>query len=58
MEQIQLGTIFTHIKDKNAIGSSQQGFMMGKSFLTNLIAFCDKMPNWVDEGRAAGTIFT
>lgn len=34
------------------IGSNQHRFMKGKSCLTNLIAFCDKMTGVVNEGRA------
>lgn len=56
MEQISPGTISKHIKDKNAIGSSQQAFIKGKSCLTNLLAFYDKMPSLVDEGREVGAV--
>lgn len=34
------------------IWNSQQGFTNGKSCLTNLIFFCDKITGFVDERRA------
>lgn len=57
MEQIPLGIISKNIKDKNAIGSSQQRFIKVKSCLINLVAFYDKMLSSVDEGRAVGTVY-
>jgi len=57
MKQIPLGNISKHIKDKKAIGISQQEFLKGKSSLTSLIALYDKMPSLVDEGRAIGTVY-
>lgn len=38
--------------------NSQHGFTSGKSCLTNLIAFYDKMIGFVDEGRAVGILYS
>ncbi|GAB0185971.1 mitochondrial enolase superfamily member 1 [Grus japonensis] len=51
MEQLILGVINKHVEEKKVIGSGQHGFTKDKSCLTNLIAFCDGMTSWVDEGR-------
>lgn len=51
MEQIILEAIFKHMKDRKVIGSSEHGFMKGKSCLTNLIAFGDEVTGLMDEGR-------
>lgn len=42
MEQIPYKAISKHMKGRKVIGSSQQGFRMGKSCLTNLIALSDE----------------
>ncbi|GAB0183496.1 mitochondrial enolase superfamily member 1 [Grus japonensis] len=57
MEQLTLGLINKHVEGKKVIRSSQHGFTKGKSCLSNLIAFCDGMTGWVDEGRAVDVVY-
>ena len=43
MEPVILSAIKRHIMDKQGIRPSQHGFIKGRSYLTNLISFYDKM---------------
>ncbi|GAB0203996.1 mitochondrial enolase superfamily member 1 [Grus japonensis] len=52
MQQLILGIISRHKKDKKVIRSSHHGFIKGKSCLTNLINFYDEVTGLVDERRA------
>uniref|UniRef100_A0A8B9VMD0 Reverse transcriptase domain-containing protein n=1 Tax=Anas zonorhyncha TaxID=75864 RepID=A0A8B9VMD0_9AVES len=57
MEQILLRVITQHLQGKQAIRPSQHGFMKGRSCLTNLISFYDKVTRWVDEGKAVDVVY-
>ncbi|GAB0179653.1 mitochondrial enolase superfamily member 1 [Grus japonensis] len=57
MEQIILTAIMRHIQDNQVIRPSQHGFMKGRSCLTNLISFYDKMTRLVDEGKAVHVVY-
>jgi len=52
MEQFILSALTGHVKDNQGIRPSQHGFMKGRSCLTILISFYDKVPLLVDEGKA------
>ncbi|PKU44300.1 rna-directed dna polymerase from mobile element jockey-like [Limosa lapponica baueri] len=57
MEQIILSAIMWRMKDAQVIRPSQQGFMKGRSCLTNLISFYDKVTRLVDEGKAVDVVY-
>ncbi|GAB0203757.1 mitochondrial enolase superfamily member 1 [Grus japonensis] len=57
MEQIILCTIERHLKNNAIIRHSQHGFTKGKSCLTNLISFYDKVTCLVDEGKVVDAVF-
>ena len=55
MEWILLGSITSQMK--HVVGKSQHGFTKGRSCLTNLVAFYDKVTCLVDMGRAADIVY-
>ncbi|GAB0183942.1 mitochondrial enolase superfamily member 1 [Grus japonensis] len=57
MEQIILSAIRWHVQDNHVIRPSQHRFMKGRSCLTNLISFYDKMTRLVDEGKAVDAVY-
>ncbi|KAK4815666.1 LOW QUALITY PROTEIN: hypothetical protein QYF61_005412 [Mycteria americana] len=57
MEQIILSAIMQHAQDNQVIRPSQHGFMTGRSCLTNLIFFNDKVTCLVDEGKAVDVVY-
>ena len=57
MEQIISGTIMDEFKVNQGIRPSQHGFMNGRSCLTNLISFYDKVTCLVDEGQAVDVVY-
>ncbi|KAK4827462.1 hypothetical protein QYF61_018255 [Mycteria americana] len=52
MEQIILSAITWHVENNQGIKPSQHEFRKGRSCLTNLISFYDKVTCLVDEGKA------
>ncbi|GAB0178345.1 mitochondrial enolase superfamily member 1 [Grus japonensis] len=57
MEQIILNAIMQHVKDKQVIRPTQHGFTKGRSCLTNLISFYDKVTCLVEEGKVVDVIY-
>jgi len=57
MEWLILSVLTRHAKNNQGIRPSQHGFTKGKSCLTNLISFYDKVTRLVDEGRAVAAIY-
>ncbi|KAK4825273.1 hypothetical protein QYF61_026074 [Mycteria americana] len=57
MEQIILSAITRHIENNHGIKPSQHGFRKGRSCLTNLISFYDKVTRLVDEGKAVDVAY-
>ncbi|GAB0181608.1 mitochondrial enolase superfamily member 1 [Grus japonensis] len=57
MEQIILSAIRWHVQDNQVIRPSQHGFMKGRSRLTHLISFYDRMTCFVDEGKAVDVVY-
>ncbi|KAK4826568.1 LOW QUALITY PROTEIN: hypothetical protein QYF61_010203 [Mycteria americana] len=54
MEQIILSAITRHMQDNQVIRPTW--VMKGRSCLTNLISFCDKVTRLVDEGKAVDVV--
>ncbi|KAK4815899.1 hypothetical protein QYF61_009950 [Mycteria americana] len=57
MEQIILRAIMWHVQDNQVIRPSQHGFRKGRSCLSNLISFYDKVTRLVDEGKAVDIVY-
>ncbi|XP_064918707.1 ubiquitin-conjugating enzyme E2 K isoform X1 [Columba livia] len=57
MEQLNLGALSGHIKDKKVIRGSQHVFTKGKLCLTNLIDFYEDITRWIDDGRAVDVVY-
>ncbi|XP_065485694.1 uncharacterized protein LOC135985923 [Caloenas nicobarica] len=57
MEQIILSDITGHIQENQVIRPSQHGVMKGRSCLSNLISFYDKVTHLVDEGKAVDVAY-
>ena len=56
MEQIILSAITQHVQDNQVIRPSHHGFMKGRSCLTKLISFYDKVTCLVDEGKGVDVV--
>ncbi|KAK4832496.1 hypothetical protein QYF61_023543 [Mycteria americana] len=57
MEQIILSAITRHVENNQGIKPSQHGFRKGRSCLTNLISFYNKVTCLVDQGKAVDVVY-
>ncbi|KAK4822594.1 hypothetical protein QYF61_017326 [Mycteria americana] len=57
MKQIILSAITQHVQDNQVNRPSQHAFMKGRSCLTNLISFYDKVTRLVNEGKAVDVAY-
>lgn len=57
MEQIILSVIMQRMKGAQVIRPSQHGFTRGRSCLTNLISFYDKVTRLMDEGKTVDVVY-
>ncbi|KAJ7397949.1 rna-directed dna polymerase from mobile element jockey-like [Pitangus sulphuratus] len=52
-----LDAITQHMQDNQRIRPRHQEFVKGKSFLTNLISFCDVVTHLAEEGKAVDVVY-
>jgi len=57
MERFTLSALTGLVKHKQEIRTGQHGFMKGRSFLTNLISFCDQVTRLAEEGKAVDVVY-
>ena len=57
LEKIVLGVTEKQLKDSVVIDQSHYKFIRGRSCLTNLISFYEKVTHLVDQGRMVDVIF-
>ena len=56
-ESIMRDTLVHHLEEKLLIGSFQHGFRKGRSCLTNLLSFLDKVSDLVDSRNSIDVVF-
>jgi len=56
-ESIMRDAIVHHLETKLLIGNSQHGFRKGRSCLTNLLSFLDKVTSHIDSGNSIDVVF-
>jgi len=57
MEAIIRDALTEYIETSQLLNNSQHGFGKGRSCLTNVLVFLEKITNWVDQGDMADVVF-
>ena len=57
MDSIIRDAVVEHLQIHNLIKTSQHGFMKGRSCLTNLLVYLDKITTYIDEGLPFDAIY-
>ena len=57
MEAIVRYAIVDHLRNDDLIKTSQNGFMIGRSCLTNLLVYLDNVTSYIDEGLPVDSIY-
>ena len=57
MESVIKDTIVAHLSASNIIAPSQHGFMPGRSCLTNLLEYLNKLTDIIDSGESADIVY-
>jgi len=57
MECIIRDVIVQYLETNQLLKDSQHGFRTGRSCLTNILVFLDKITEWVDQGEVVDVVF-
>ena len=57
MERILRDHVLAHLQEHQLIRQTQHGFMKGRSCLTNLLTFLEKVTNYVDQGLPVDVLY-
>ena len=57
MESIIRDEIVQYLEANQLLKDSQHGFRTGRSCLTNILVFLDKITEWVDQGEMVDVVF-
>jgi len=57
LESIIRDVLAEYLEANHLLRESQHGFRAGKSCLSNILMFLDKVTNWIDQGNAVDVIF-
>jgi len=57
LESIIRDAIVEHLETNSLLENSQHGFRKGRSCLTNMLIFLDKITSWIDQGETVDVVY-